>query len=132
MRATVQIRSLPNRPTIGVSFFASFCVPSYSHILSLMEQIEVEIKFRVKNPISFETQLDKPGFKKTTPRTFERNTLYDTPGRDLLNSGRLLRLRQYGERWVMTFKAKPEDDYPDAAHKSRLEIETGVENGIAA
>jgi adenylate cyclase, class 2 len=97
-----------------------------------MEQIEVEIKFRVKDPIAFETQLEKLGFRKKTPRTFERNILYDTPGRDLLNSGRLLRLRQYGERWIMTFKAKPDDDDPGAAHKSRIEVETGVENGTAA
>jgi adenylate cyclase class 2 len=97
-----------------------------------MEQIEVEIKFRVKDPTAFETQLAELGFKKKTPRTFERNTLYDTPGRDLLNSGRLLRLRQYGERWIMTFKAKPDGDDSGAAHKSRIEVETGVEDGTAA
>ncbi len=96
-----------------------------------MEQLEVEIKFRVKDPAAFETQLADHGLVKKTPRTFERNTLYDTLGRDLLNSGRLLRLRQYGERWLLTFKAKPESDDPSAPHKSRIEIETGVEDGAA-
>jgi adenylate cyclase, class 2 len=97
-----------------------------------MEQLEIEIKFRVKDAATFEAQLESRGFKKKTPRTFERNTLYDTPARELLNSGRLLRLRQYGKRWVVTFKAKPDTDDPSAAHKSRIEIETEVEDGVAA
>lgn len=96
-----------------------------------MEQLEVEIKFRLNDPATFEAQLERQGFKKKTARTFERNTLYDTPQRDLLNSGRLLRLRQYGERWVMTFKAKPDSDDPSAQHKSRIELETEVDDGEA-
>lgn len=91
--------------------------------------MEVEIKFRVKDPIAFEERLKKLDFKRKTSRSFERNTLYDTAGRNLLNSGRLLRLRQYGERWVMTFKAKPDGDDPTAPHKSRIEIETEVKDG---
>src|SRR5258705_7562102 len=111
MRVTGHSRSAPNRPSIAMSFFASSCVPSYSHILSRMEQIEGEIKFRVKDAIAFETQLEKLGFRKKTPRTFERNILYDTPGRDLLDSGRLLRLRQYGGGPDTTVKAQ--------AHRAR-------------
>ena len=91
--------------------------------------MEVEVKFRVNDPVTFETRLASLGMTKKTVRTFERNTLYDTPQRDLLNSGRLLRLRQYGERWVMTFKAKPDFDDPSAPHKSRIELETEVEDG---
>lgn len=93
--------------------------------------MEVEIKFRVKDAIAFEEKLKHLGFEKKTSRTFERNTLYDTAARDLLNSGRLLRLRQYGERWMMTFKAKPDGDDPSAPHKSRIEIETEVKDGEA-
>lgn len=97
-----------------------------------MEQLEVEIKFRISDATAFEAQLKRHGFKEKTPRTFERNTLYDTPSRDLLNSGRLLRLRSYGQRWIMTFKAKPASDNPGAPHKSRIEIETEVGDGGAA
>jgi adenylate cyclase, class 2 len=96
-----------------------------------MEQMEVEVKFQVNDLVALEETLQRLNFKKKTPRSFERNTLYDTPSRDLLNSGRLLRLRQYGDRWVMTFKAKPEGDDPTAPHKSRLEIETEVKDGDA-
>lgn len=97
-----------------------------------MEQMEVEIKFRVKDAIAFEEKLKNLGFEKQTSRNFERNTLYDTSARYLLKSGQLLRLRQYGDRWVVTYKAKPEGDDPAAMHKSRIEIETDVKDGEAA
>ena len=93
--------------------------------------MEVEVKFQVRDLVALEEKLNGLNFNKKTPRTFERNRLYDTSSRDLLNSGRLLRLRQYGDRWVMTFKAKPDGDDPTAPHKSRIEIETEVKDGDA-
>ena len=53
------------------------------------------------------------------------NTLYDLPGAVLRQRGELLRLRKYGDGWTLTHKA------PGLAgrHKTRVETETGVENG---
>jgi adenylate cyclase class 2 len=53
------------------------------------------------------------------------NVLYDLPGQKLRNRGELLRLRQYGKKWVLTHKSKGSA----GRHKMRVERETQVENG---
>ena len=53
------------------------------------------------------------------------NSLYDLPGQKLRQRGELLRLRKYGEAWVLTHKAKGKA----GRHKLRVELETRVENG---
>jgi adenylate cyclase class 2 len=65
------------------------------------------------------------GFKLVTPRTHEMNTLYDLPGLKLRKKGELLRLRKYGEQWLLTHKTKGKD----RRHKSRSETETKVADG---
>jgi adenylate cyclase class 2 len=55
------------------------------------------------------------------------NTLFDLPGRPLRARGDLLRLRKYGESWVLTHKAKSKEK--DGPHKTRIETETRVEKG---
>jgi adenylate cyclase class 2 len=60
-----------------------------------------------------------------TPSTSERNTLYDLPGTPLRKRGDLLRLREYGDSWVLTHKSKG----VAGRHKSRVELETGVSDG---
>lgn len=89
---------------------------------------EVEIKFRIADPERLTSTLKAAGFHLITPRTHEMNTLYDLPGRTLRARGALLRLRQYGEKWTLTFKDKGSKG---GKHKSRPEIETRVENGPA-
>src|SRR5512146_1804053 len=85
---------------------------------------EVEVKFLVSDPDALECELRELGFRQKTASTFERNTLYDT--RDKLRSkGEILRLRQYGEKWKLTHKAKG----TDGRHKTRAESETAVGNG---
>jgi adenylate cyclase class 2 len=54
------------------------------------------------------------------------NTLFDLPGHPLRKRGDLLRLRKYGDRWVLTHKAKGNSSGP---HKVRVETETRVEDG---
>jgi adenylate cyclase, class 2 len=96
-----------------------------------MTAIETEIKFRVQNAEELESRLVAQGFHQTTPRTFESNILFDTPDRKLRQAQQILRIRQYGESWVLTYKRLP--DGPDATehHKHREETETRLEDGEA-
>jgi adenylate cyclase class 2 len=86
---------------------------------------EIEIKFRIENPPALTRALKRAGFKPVTRSTHEVNSLYDLPGQKLRKRGELLRLRKYGETWVLTHKAKGKA----GRHKVRLELETRVENG---
>ena len=86
---------------------------------------EVEIKFLVSDVKSLENKLNEIGFRCSTQSTREVNTLYDLPNQELRSKGQLLRLRQYGDKWVLTHKGK---GIP-GPHKSRTELETGVSDG---
>jgi adenylate cyclase, class 2 len=86
---------------------------------------EIEIKFLVPDLNSLEQQLAGMGFRRVTPSTHEVNTLYDLPGHTLRRKGELLRLRQYGENWKLTHKARARV----GKYKSRTELETGVADG---
>jgi adenylate cyclase, class 2 len=87
---------------------------------------ETEIKFRIPDIHALSTRLQQLGFRQVTPRTHEMNTLFDLPGRPLRNRGDLLRLRKYGESWLLTHKGKSNDV---GLHKVRVETETRVEDG---
>jgi adenylate cyclase class 2 len=89
---------------------------------------EVEIKFRIADFEALTASLQSARFQLLTPRTHEMNTLYDLPGGELRARGALLRLRQYGDKWTITYKDKAATQ---GKHKSRPEIETPVENGPA-
>ncbi len=69
--------------------------------------------------------LKQAGFKQLTRSTHEMNSLYDLPGQKLRKRGEMLRLRKYGETWVLTHKAKSKA----GRHKVRVELETRIENG---
>ena len=96
-----------------------------------MQSIEIEVKFRIRDPKALEATLARLGFHCKTPRTFERNILFDTPAHDLRATRQILRLRRYGDRWVLTHKQTTPNDSPDARHKERIETETAVEDGEA-
>jgi adenylate cyclase class 2 len=87
---------------------------------------EVEIKFRVDSVRALNQRLRQSGFRLVTRRTHEMNTLYDQPGLPLRKRGELLRLREYGTKWVLTHKAKGKT----GRHKMRIENETEVANGM--
>ncbi len=93
--------------------------------------LEVEVKFRVDDPTALTSALMSAGFHVETPRTFERNVLYDTPDRRLRSETAILRIRRYGDRWIVTHKCLPADNDPGARHKSREETETEVQDGEA-
>jgi len=93
-----------------------------------MSGIETEVKFRVEDVARLEKSLREAGFQLETPRTFERNVLYDTPERRLRLDRQILRIRQYGEKWVLTHKAIPADG-DTGAYKHRVETETTIGDG---
>jgi adenylate cyclase class 2 len=88
---------------------------------------EVEIKFFVDDLDALNRKLKRTGFKLQTRRTHEMNTLFDTPDSALRGRGELLRIRKYGDEWVLTHKAKSGKE--TAKHKSRIETETEVADG---
>lgn len=99
-----------------------------------MQAPEIELKFPVSDPADFQSMLPSLGFHLDTARTFERNTLYDTPARNLREQRQLLRIRQYGSIWTVTHK-RPADDtttQPSSRYKVRIETETHVDDGEAA
>lgn len=103
----------------------------------MMQASEIELKFPVADPTEFQSMLPALGFHLDTARTFESNTLYDTPGRDLRGRKQLLRLRQYGSIWTVTHKRPPDPATladpasADAKYKVRIETETHVDDGEA-
>jgi adenylate cyclase, class 2 len=96
-----------------------------------MSAVEIEVKFRVADAAALDAKLRSLGFCCVTPRTFERNVLYDTRDRQLRAKQSILRIRKYGDRWVLTHKCLPLDNDPDARHKHRIETETEVADGEA-
>lgn len=86
---------------------------------------EIEIKFRVTDLGALACMLRRAGFRLVTPRTHEMNTLYDLPGEVLRKRKELLRLRMYGSSWKLTHKSGGKT----GRHSSRVELETGVDDG---
>jgi adenylate cyclase class 2 len=92
--------------------------------------LEIEVKIRVHDLAAFSAQLPGLGFTLRTPETFERNVLLDTPDGSLRQRRQLLRIRRYGEKWVLTHKATAKMDSA-TRHKQRVEIETQINDGEA-
>ena len=83
---------------------------------------ETEVKIRLPNRSAISGGLHAAGFAQSSPRQFESNTLYDTEGRNLQHQGMVLRLRQVGDKGVITWKGRDEP----GPYKSRRELETIV------
>lgn len=101
-----------------------------AHILAAMQSAEIELKFPVTDPLRLSAILPEHGFELETPRTFEHNTLYDTPDRALRARHQVLRLRHYGAVCTLTHKRQP-DGADDSLYKTRIETETTVADGDA-
>lgn len=91
--------------------------------------IETEIKFRVEKPEELASRLRETGFREETPRTFESNVLFDTVDRKMRARTEILRIRNYGGKWVITHKRLPDVGPGEDAHKHRIETETEVGDG---
>ena len=96
-----------------------------------MSAIETEIKFRVADPVELARQLISAGFHIVTPRSFESNTLYDTPARTLRAKTEILRIRNYAGQWLLTHKRIPDSGIGEDKHKHRVETETYLSDGQA-
>lgn len=96
-----------------------------------MPVVETEIKFEVADLAALAERLDAAGFHLETPRSFESNTLYDTPERTLRNRTEILRIRSYAGKTVLTHKRPPDVGPGEDRHKHRIETETEVADGKA-
>lgn len=98
-----------------------------------MQNAEIELKFPVSDLAALHLRLTQLGFQLDTPRTFEHNTLYDTPARDLRARRHILRIRQYGSLCTLTHKRRPDEQSPvdTTRYKVRIETETTVAEGPA-
>ncbi|MBV8551709.1 MAG: class IV adenylate cyclase [Acidobacteriaceae bacterium] len=83
---------------------------------------ETEVKVRLGRAADIVHVMKAAGFRVSVPRLFEANTLYDTPDQDLRRKSMLLRLREVGDKVVLTWKGRNEP----GAHKIRPERETTV------
>ena len=91
--------------------------------------IETEIKFRVEDAEKLAGRLREAGFREETPRTFESNVLFDTVDRKMRGRTEILRVRNYGGKWVITHKRLPDGRPGEDVHKHRIETETEVGDG---
>ena len=96
-----------------------------------MQSAEIELKFPVTDLALLQSRLPSLGFRLVTPRTFEANTLLDTPSRALRGERQILRLRRYGDTWTLTHKRTDGHEDPSSRYKTRIETETTVEDGEA-
>jgi adenylate cyclase, class 2 len=81
--------------------------------------VETEIKIRVGEVEEIEARLRVRGFEEVVGRSFECNTVWDTPERMLKASGEIVRLRDTHGTHVLTYKGKAET----SKYKSREELE---------
>ncbi len=96
-----------------------------------MQDHEIELKFPISDPRSPPIAPPSARLPPRHPRTFEHNTLYDTPTRDLRAKRQLLRIRQYGPLCTVTHKriADQENAAESTRYKIRIETETTVADG---
>jgi adenylate cyclase class 2 len=98
-----------------------------------MSKPEIELKLPIFDSADFESRLRAHGYRVDTPRTFEHNTLYDTPSRDLRARTEILRIRRYGALCTVTHKRTTTHQNPteSSRYKVRIETETTVADGDA-
>ena len=82
--------------------------------------VETEIKIRVGDVEEIESRLRVRGFEESVSRSFENNTVWDTPERMLKSTGEIVRLRETHGIHVLTYKGKAET----SKYKSREELES--------
>jgi adenylate cyclase class 2 len=84
---------------------------------------EVEVKIAVPGAAAARKLIRQAGFGIYVARVFEANVLYDMPDLRLRNQGKLVRLREAGKSFTLTYKGLAED----TRHKVREEVETKLE-----
>jgi adenylate cyclase, class 2 len=81
--------------------------------------VETEIKIRVGDVEEIEGRLRTKGFEESSPRSFEANTMWDTPERMLRASGEIVRVRDTHGKHILTYKGKAQT----SKYKTREELE---------
>lgn len=91
---------------------------------------EIEVKLRFDNV----EPLIKAGIvlELETPRHFEDNWLLDTAEKQLGEKLAVLRVRQAGERGLLTYKEKAAPETSASQFKKRLELETALDDPASA
>lgn len=84
--------------------------------------VETEVKIRIPDLAQFRERVEASGFTLRASRQFESNTLYDTADHSLRRAGIVLRLRQSGDKSVITWKGPGEP----GPFKTRPELETSI------
>ena len=100
-------------------------------ILGTMQAPETELKFSINDIAGFRSAVARLALTLRTERSFESNTLYDTPTRELRGKRQLLRLRHYNGSCLLTHKRVADERANDERYKIRIETETTVEDGDA-
>jgi adenylate cyclase class 2 len=89
--------------------------------------LETEVKIRITqeelDPIR--ARLKELGARCLSPRTEEKNLLFDFTDRNLETCGCAVRLRTFGEEITLTFKGEVQED---PRFKKRQELETSVQD----
>jgi len=89
--------------------------------------LEVEVKLRIPATAALAPKLLAAGFRLVHPAAREANWLWDKDG-ELLAQDCALRLRQYGDQAILTWKGAK---VADPLLKIRPELETGVADPAA-
>ncbi len=90
--------------------------------LPMENNTEVEVKIPLSDRAETESRLEQLGFRQSVSRRWESNDLYDTETRSLHQKGTILRLRQSGEKSIITWKGSGQP----GPYKSRPELETSI------
>lgn len=88
--------------------------------------VETELKVPVEDLEAVRRRLGAAGAELVHPSTREVNLLFDAADGRIARGGGALRVRRYGDRWVLTLKGPA--SYPGGV-KTREELETAVEDG---
>ncbi len=94
--------------------------------MSASGPLECEIKIPVSGLQPVRRRLLEAGAELLHCSSREHNTLYDLPMHTLATSGQALRLRRYGDSWLLTFKGTAE--YRGQV-KTREELQLQVDDG---
>ncbi len=83
---------------------------------------ETEVKIPLPDSAAILERLNRAGFTLSVPRQFESNTIYDSPDGRLRQAEMIVRLREIGGKFVLTWKGPGEQ----SKYKARPELETTV------
>ena len=84
---------------------------------------EIELKFLVRDLGEVKKRLLGLGAEEIHPRHFERNLLFDDSSGSVKRRGGILRLRQSGDRAILTVKVPPESPSDEAKVRQEFQVE---------